>query len=224
LWLPVAGACLSIACAIPATAAGANDTQATSAYVQANYAVLRVARSHLKVSENAPLEVLATVRQQCPKAGASSPQNPESTQMSNEVIGAMVLDAGLPDRAAVARFVRTVAGLRWSSGGLTRAIRSYTGKLKTLDSMSPPNLCADVRAWAADGYRSLPPTTASFSPKFMSAWVALGSMPSGLSASETGSTRALARRAERIEEELAEAEARAVEHWGGIMNALEIWP
>jgi hypothetical protein len=217
-----AGAWLSFAA--PTATASSADGATTQAYVQANYALVSVAKSHLKQSEGEPLQVLAHVRGECPQAGAASPQNPESTEMSNEVIGSMVLSAALPDRQAIASFVRKVSGLRWRSGGLTRTIHAYAGKLQTLLSLSPPNLCADVRAWAATGFHSLPATTTSFVAKFMPAWVALGLVPAAMSSSESARTRALVGRAARVENDLTEAEARAVAHWGAIMNELVLWP
>ncbi len=55
--------------------------------------------------------VLATVERECPLAAAGSPQNPESTQMSDEVIGAMVIGAAQPDLQAIRAYIRAVAGL-----------------------------------------------------------------------------------------------------------------
>jgi len=210
---------------VPASALAASGNAAsTQAYVQADYALVRVARANLATSEAAPLHVLAQVRRECPLAGAGSPQNPESTQMSDEVIGAMVVAAGRPNVAAIKTFTRRVAGLSWSSHGLTSAIRSYASKLKTLVGLSAPNLCGDVKAWAAGGYRALPASTVAFVGKFMPAWVALGYVPAQLTPFESSATRVLVGRANTLEEQLTEGEARAVEHWGEIMNELVLNP
>jgi hypothetical protein len=58
----------------------------------------------------------------------------------------------------------------------------------------------------------------------MPAWVALGYVPAQLARYESAQARALARRADALEEDLTEGEARAVEHWGDIMNALVLNP
>jgi hypothetical protein len=204
--------------------AASEDVTATQAYVQADYALVRVARSHLATSEAGPLHVLAQVQRECPQAGAGSPQDPESTQMSDQVIGAMVISAVQPDVSAIRTFVRAVAALSWSSPGLTRAIRTYTGDLKIVLGLPAPNLCADVKAWAASGYSALPSSTVAFVAKFMPAWVALGYVPAQLTGYESSATKTLVRRANALEEQLTEGEARAVEHWGDIMNALVLWP
>lgn len=209
----------------PSQALGASgNVAATQAYVQANYAALSVAVSHLKTSEAGPAHVLAKVQGECPGVGAQSPQDDESTQMSNEVIGAMVVSAVAPDVQAIKTFAHAAAGLSWSSSGLTRSIRAYASKWNTLASLAEPSLCADVRAWGADGYHSLPATTAAFVAKFIPAWVGAGYLPAQLSRYETSATRALAKRSNRLEQQVTELEAREVEHYNEIMNALAIWP
>jgi hypothetical protein len=222
LVLPVvAAASLAIA---PSAASAAANAAATRAYVQANYALVRVARSHLASAEAAPLRVLARVQRECPLAAAHSPQNADSTQMSNEVIGAMVIAAAQPNRRAIEAFVASVSRLSWSSGALTRAVRSYANDLRTLIGLAAPNLCGEVKAWAANDFQTLPASTVAFVAKFMPAWVAVGYLPAGLSRYESASAKSLAHRGEPLEEQLTEGEARAVAHYGEIMNALEIEP
>ncbi len=204
--------------------ASAGDAAATQAYVQANNALVRVASSHLAISEAGPVHVLAQVRAECPNAGAGSPEDLESTQMTNEVIGAMVVSAAKPDLQAISSFVHTVAGLSWSNAALTHQIDTYVADVKTILSLPAPNLCGDVKAWAADGYTKLPASTVAFVAKFYPHWRALGYLPAGLARYESAASRALARRTEPLEQELTEGEARAVEHYGEIMNALAIWP
>ncbi len=213
------------AAALPASAlAGPGDASATRAYIAADLALVQTARSHLLRSEHAPLEVLAQVRRDCPLAGAQSPQNPESTQMSDEVIGAMVLSAARPDTAAIRAFIAKANALRWSDTRLTRAVHTYTGKLTTLLALSVPHLCADVAAWSAGGFHSLPASTVAFVARFMPAWVALGELPGALKAHESPEQRAIASRCSHIEAELADGEARAVESWGKIMTELSLFP
>jgi hypothetical protein len=218
------GAALALALTPAAATAATGNAATTQAYVQANYTGLRAAIAHLASSEAGPVHVLEQVQRECPGAGAGSPQNSESTQMSNEVIGAMVLAAYKPDFPAIRTFVRSVAGLSWSNRALSQAIRSYAADWKTILSLQPPNLCSEVKAWGADGYRALPASTVSFVTKFIPAWVGAGFLPPQLSRYESSATRALAQRSEPLETQVSEAEARAVAHYGAIMNTLEIWP
>jgi hypothetical protein len=201
-----------------------SQTAASHAYLEADYRLVRSGTSMLPRIERAVHGVLARVRRECPGAGAGSPQDPESTQMSDEVIGAMVLAVVALDKAAARRFIAETRGLRWSNRALTRTVRAYASKLAALVAMPAPGLCADVRAWGASGFTALPATTLQFAPRFMTNWVSLGQLPGALSRYETPSDRALASRLPRLESMITDLEAREVETWGQIMNTLELWP
>jgi hypothetical protein len=205
--------------------AGPADVAATRAYIQANYALVRAAGSRLAISEAAPLSVvLPKVRRGCPKAAAESPQNEDSTQLSNEVIGAMVIAAIRPDLREVAALIRVAASLSWSNRRLTGIVHSYAAKLRTLSKLAPPDLCGDVKAWVSGGYRALPPSTVRFDARFVPAWVALGELPGLLKPYERPDEQGALRRSKQIEVELTDGEARAVESWGKIMNSLALNP
>jgi len=214
---------LGAATAAPALAQG-GDASATRQYVAANYALVRTARSHLPRAEAAPLAVLARVTRECPRAAAAAPQDPQSTELSNEVIGAMVLGAYHLDVPELRRFVSSVSQLRWSSSHLTAAVRAYARKLAVLADLAAPNVCADVRAWAASGFHTLPASTVRFDAVFMPAWVALGEVPGALRPFESPEERGPLVRSHALEVELTDGEARAVEKWGAIMNELELKP
>jgi hypothetical protein len=213
-----------LALALLPAAARASDASATEAYLRANYALTKVGHAHLGTSIAAYKGVLSTVNRDCPAAAAHSPQNPESTQLSNEVIGAMVLSAGKVDRPAISTFLHAVSGLHWSSGAVTRAVAGYAGSLRKLYGLQVPNLCGDVKAWAASGFTALPATTVAFDKVFYPNWVSLGLLPSGLARFESGQGRLLARAAAGFEYQIANVEAQAVETWSDIMNALELSP
>lgn len=222
--LPLLGAAAGFAITPPAALAASGNAAATQAYLQANYALVRVARAHLAAAEAGPVHVLDKVQSECPRVGAGSPQNSESTQMSYQVVGAMVIAAAQPDLQAINAYIHVVAGLSWSSHALTSAVRSYVGDLKTILSLAAPNLCGEVKAWSADGFHALPASTVAFVGKFERSWVAFGFVPTQLKQYESASGKALAQRSEPLETLLTEGEARAVEHYREIMNVLEINP
>ena len=141
------------------------------------------------------------------------------------VIGAMVTSAYNTDVPAGRSFIRAAAGLRWSNHGLTSTVQSYVGKLKVLIGLAPPNVCADVRAWVASDYQTLPASTVRFDQQFMPNWVAIGELPSALAPYERPSERAVLRRTNALEEQLTEFEAGdGVETWWNTMNALVLNP
>jgi hypothetical protein len=210
---------------LPTSALAApGDSAATKAYIQANYRLVRAAVSRIHPIEAAFDSVLSDVRGECPMAAAGSPQDADSEQLSNEVIGALVIAAVAVDRGAGREFASAARGLTWSSPALTRTIHAYVGKGTMLTALTPPTLCSDVKSWAGSAFLALPANTNSFAPRFMSAWVAPGELPAALAPYETPEDRQLARRTSRLEERLSELEAREVETWGQIMDALALWP
>jgi len=211
------------ALALPA-AAQAGDASTTTAYLRADYALVRAGWANIHSSVSGYRGVLAGVRRSCPLAAHGSPQDPESTELSNEVIGAMVLAAGRPDLAAIRSYLGAVSGLRWSSASVTRAVSGYAAKLRRLYGLKAPDLCGDVSRWAGSGFHALPASTLSFDRVFYPNWVALGLVPGGLGRFESGAARTLAHNAEGLEYKLTNVEAEAVETWGDIMNALELNP
>jgi hypothetical protein len=103
-------------------------------------------------------------------------------------------------------------------------VRAYLAHLRVLVRLAPPPLCADVRAWVAGRYTALPAGTVRFNRLFMPAWVAIGMLPRQLRAYGSPRERSLFARAQAIEVQITDAEARAVESWGAIMNELGLEP
>jgi len=214
----------ALALAPPSALAAGSDVAATHSYIQANYRMVQYAGSRIPTGEATLRRVLAQIRSECPAAAANSPQDPESTQLSNEVIGLMVVSAIHDALPSIHEYLRAASGLRWSSRSLTNAVQGYVAKLRTMAALSPPPVCADVRSWSAGGFRTLPADTVAFDARFMPDWVALGELPAALGQFERGEQRSLVRRSEQRETELTDFEARAVETWGQIMNTLELNP
>jgi hypothetical protein len=227
LALPAVAASLAFAgsAIAPASAlADAANATATQTYLRANYTLMRYFTSHIPAARAELAGVLAGVRRECPSVAAGSPQNVDSEQLSNEVIGTMVTTVVQHSLPPIQTAIRAAKRLRWSNVALTRAIQAYVVKGEVLTSLSVPHLCADVKAWVAGDYATLPAGTTSFAPRFMSVWVAPGYLPAALSAYETAGDRALAHRTAQLEEQWAEFEAREVETWGRIMNELVLQP
>ena len=212
--------------AMPARAlAGSEDLTATLAYIQANYSLVQAASARLGSSEAALTRLLDALRRECPRAAAESPQDHDSEQLSNEVVLAMRLATVKPDVQAIIDFTRAVKGLRWSNHKLTSAIHSYATELKALSTLPAPKLCADVKAWVLSGDQTLSASTIALDRRFEALNVAIGELPAPLLAPfELPGERTILRRISQLEARLAEGEARAVEPWGQIMEALELNP
>lgn len=217
-------ASIAVAFAAPGAHAAGGDASATRAYLQADYDLVHAGTSKTRQVESTLRGVLSRVRRECPDAAAHSPQNAQSTELSNEVIGAMVTAVVHLDLPAGRAFVKRVGPLRWANRSLTRQIHEYAADVKTLISLPRPNVCADVRAWVAGGYASLPTTTRVFSPRFIAAWVRLGDLPSAVAKLAPSSERGLVRKIEQMEWKFTDLESREVETWAATMNVLGLSP
>jgi hypothetical protein len=207
-----------------AALAASSDTASTQAYLRADHALVQYADAHIPRAEASLASVLGQVRSECPLVAAASPQDTDSEQLSNEVIGTMVTEVIKPALGQARKFVRAVAPLRWSNRRLTREIQTYAANVKVLAALAVPHLCADVKAWVASGFNVLPATTASFDRVFMPAWVGVGELPASMAAYEPAGDGPLFRRTARLEEKWVEFEARAVDSWGEVMDAMVLQP
>jgi hypothetical protein len=200
------------------------DVAATRTYIQANYALVQSATSGLAKARVAYRNVLRMARASCPGAAANSPQNPESTQLSNEVIGAMVTAAIDTNLSPLNAFVRVAEHTHWSNHRLTSTVHAYASNVRTMATLAHPDLCGDIKAWVATGFQTLSTRTLSFDQRFVPAWVALGELPSGLAAYERPDERAVLQRTSQLEMKLSNFEADAVESYGELMNTLGVLP
>jgi hypothetical protein len=207
----------------PASAAGGNAA-ATQAYLNASYALGRSAKAREGTSEEALQSLLHSVRSECLNVAAASPQDTDSEQLSNELVGAMIIAGTAPDRQAIARYRQAVSGLRWSNGALTRTVKTFASSLSTLSAMAPPSVCADVRAWVASGYQTLPAATVQFNERYKAVNVPIGELPGGLAPFESPAQQGVVRKIRQLEQDEADFEARAVNTYGQIMNAMVLQP
>jgi hypothetical protein len=223
--LPTLAMTLILATTSAPALAGSGDLAATRTYIQADYTLVHAAKVNLKTSEAALRKLRHRIAAECPKAAAGSPQDTDSEQLSNELVGAMTVAAIGPDKRAVAAFASTVGRLRWSNATLTRTVRSYASRLKTLSVLPAPDVCADVNAWVAGHYQALPASAVRFDSRYYNVEVAVGEVPARLlTPSEQADERPILAHAQRIEGQLSEAEANAVYTWGHIMESLALNP
>jgi hypothetical protein len=205
--------------------AGARDVATTKTYIRANYALVRASAREIAPSEAIIKTLLRRVREECPGAAAGSLQGEGSDKLGDELQGAMTIAALRPVARAVAAFVREVAGLRWSNAQLTRTVSSYARKLRTLSSLSAPQVCVDVRAWTASSFATLPASTGSFDLAFEAVDVALGEVPTELLAPYVRpAEKPMLHSSTRLEQQLEEAENRAVKRWEDTLQAIGVVP
>ena len=192
--------------------------------MHANYTLMRYFTAHIPAAKAEIAGVLAGVRRECPLAASGSPENVDAEQLSDEVVGTMVTTVVQRNLPATLSAIRATASLHWSDGALNKSIHVYLTKAKALTTLAVPNLCGDVKEWAASAFKTLPASTASFAPRFLAWWVAPGNQPSALRRFESSQDAALAHRTTKLEEQWTQFEANEVEVWGEIMDALVLQP
>lgn len=204
------------ACAVAAT----GNQAATRVYLRADYRLMRAATSRIPAIEAALRGLLGAVQQECPMVAAGAPQDAQSAELEDEVIGAMITSIVGLDRTAGRVFVAAAEPLTWSDRRLTRRVRGYARKIGTLLALPEPNLCADVRSWVTSGFTELSAGTLTFTPRFTAAWVPVGELPSALARFETSAQRPLFARTRRLEQRFEDFEAREANTYSQIMSAI----
>jgi hypothetical protein len=165
------------------------DRAATRAFLEARYAYERALVADAPASKTAVEGLASTLGRECPRVLAGAPQGRETLMKSfesrtgpprsqsprqrgeanreTEQLGALegellfALDQPLtePDREAARAYARAVGSLRWSDNALTMFERTEAALVEWKLRSGPPNVCADMRAWVAGGYKTLSPAT-----------------------------------------------------------------
>jgi hypothetical protein len=207
-----------------ATSARARDLAATRAYITANYKLVNAARDNLAVAQTAIKTLGERVSGECPlAAGKEAPQGHDSRQLSDEVVGALEIVAYEPDKASMLTFAHVIRGLHWSNRKLTRMVQAYAVKLEHFPTLGLPNICADVKAWTAVGYASLPATTIAFDNEISAYGIETEevSLPM-FRPYESAADASLLRRTRQLETPITQFETEAVSDYSEILDSLKL--
>jgi hypothetical protein len=219
-------AALALAATPAAAQAKAGDAAPTRTYVQADYALSRSAKAHLPLAEATVRGLIDQIRGECAGVVAKGPQDPEAELLYEEVVAAVTRIVYHSDATAIARFAHTVEGLRWSSPRVTRTVREYATRLSALSALASPNVCADAKAWAQSGYRTLPESTTLDVQRLKASEKGPMEVPPGLLARyEQGAESRMATQTRYLEAQLQEAEATSgAAYLGKIVGTIGLHP
>ncbi len=218
-------AVLALALAPGAAFAGSGDAAATQALARATDTLVRAANPDVSKGLAAVKHYAGQLTAQCPRAAVGSPQNGDSEQLDDEVIGALTIAGYSTAARPIAAFARAVRGLSWSNHRLTRAVKTFATKLRELSTLALPNVCGDIQAWTATGFKTLPAGTVPFVRHYLAVTPEAEEVPLMirlLSPYATPSDFPILRRVEHLETRLGEAEAAAVEIYSHLIIALEL--
>jgi hypothetical protein len=154
--LVAAAAAAALVMAPTSALAKPDNVSATRAYIRAHYLFVRAAKAELPVEKTVAAKLVSEIRSQCPNVVTGSPRNEDAAALTTEAL-IVVSDTLLaPDRVAITHFVGSIENLRWSSRKLTHAVRRYAAKLRAELALKTPNLCSNLKAWAATGFQTMP--------------------------------------------------------------------
>lgn len=157
--------------AVPAEAAvRPGDAAATHRYLLAKIALERRQAGQGSAPLAAWQGLAARLEGECPGILASTPlAGPKPAtdvlgeyadgKLESELGFAVVLAPEALQRASDAQFYDVVRRLRWSNRALTRLLRRLALQSLRQAELPTPDLCGDVRYWAAGGYVQISPAT-----------------------------------------------------------------
>lgn len=149
--------------AVPAGAAETRqDAASTHTYLVAAYAALHTVVRKWSSIEAGIHRLDQSVRSECADVAVGSPQSEEEQKLSYEVAGALWATSYHADAKAIQRFLDAVDPLGWSNPAVTRGARAYARGLHEMVALPVPDICADVRAWIANGFKTAPADTQQF--------------------------------------------------------------
>jgi hypothetical protein len=162
------------------------DRQATYAYLNALYAYMtaklasapasvasveglggRLGAECSGVMANAPSTQRLQVHEQGPgpsprEVGEANREQRQRDELLRELQDAALLASVEPYREAALAFAAKLKALRWSNEYLTLVVRLEAASFIETMTSPPPDVCADMKAWAASGYRTLSSATKAF--------------------------------------------------------------
>lgn len=201
----VTAAMLMLALAPSGALARAKDVAATHAYIRADYALAKAGVAAISRGQG-NIEALNTkLAAECPLAGKGTPEDEASQPMSYEVAVALWAISYGTIAGPISKFVAVVKPLHWSNALLNSTAHNYATSLHELSTLPVPNLCADVREWAASGFKTVPAHVQALDSRLEA--TESESVPLTLLAPyERGSDASLAAHARKFELKLAETE------------------
>ncbi len=143
-------------------AASAHDVAAARTVLQAGYRALNTVIRTWPRLESSLHGLDLRFARECPGVGAGSPQSEPEKRLSYEVAGALWATAYHTDAPIIRRFIHAVTGLSSSNPKLNRRVYKFLNGLNEMIALPVPDICGDVRAWVASGYRTIPTSTLQF--------------------------------------------------------------
>ncbi len=136
--------------------ASSQDVASTHSAIVAGYALARAAVATIPVAQSRIESFNRMLATECPNVGAGAPETEASWPITHEVAVALWSIAYGSASGPIEKFARAIEPLRWTNARLDRAVHGFAAALTRLATIRLPDLCGEVRAWAATGFTSVP--------------------------------------------------------------------
>ena len=148
---------LVVLCLAPRPAlASSRDVTSTHTAIVAAYALARAGVATINVAQSKIESYNRRLAVECPGVGSGTPETEASQPMSYEIAVALWSIAYGSAARPIMTFATAIRPLRWTNAGINRAARSIVANLTGLATIPLPDLCADVRAWTASAFTTIP--------------------------------------------------------------------
>ena len=139
-----------------------DNVAATRAYLLAWHKSMFSASAISKPVKPRSKRLVASVKSECSGVLSAAPDNRGRQDVRDEVLEDVALTQERPARGATLAFARTVERLHWSNRKLTYYVSHSAREEAAKEQIALPNICADARSLAADGFKAAPATTEKF--------------------------------------------------------------
>lgn len=161
-YLAIAVAVLVLALTPAMAHATSRDAASTHAYLTASYTLLHTAVSTWPSVERNIHKLNLRLHAECAGAGAGSPENEEAQKLTYEAAGALWAVGYRTDAATIHAYSSTLKRLTWSNPEITHDAHRLASGLLEMTTLKVPDICADVRAWRANGYGAMPANVGAY--------------------------------------------------------------
>jgi hypothetical protein len=143
-----------------------DNVAATRGYLLARHRLEFAGEHDQQAGEAAVQALVARVKNECSGVLAEAPENRARDDVRDEIVEDVPLTLERPARNATLAFAMTVQRLHWSNRKLTYYVSHAAREEAAKEKVALPDICADAKALAADGFKAAP-TTPTTTEKFL---------------------------------------------------------
>jgi hypothetical protein len=148
---------------MPAVAAArVDDAAATRAYLRAGDAYERSATTEVAARVAAMEARASEIAGGCPSALTYAPRDEAFGELGEEASTTAFWAGAVSMRSTGLRLADAIAHLRWSDRKLTSLVHTEAAEEHLAAALALPDVCADIAAWKASAYATLPQSTVRF--------------------------------------------------------------